>query len=152
VERPKGGARRAKKVEWPGLPVKLGWYSRQRRRRHQGNYSLRDGEAGQSRDGVDVELAHDSLAMGFHCAHSDLELTGNFLVALTFGKVPENLLFPVRQRGSPAALPLLRTTWLRATRATSGLKCAVPACTASMARTISSGGASFKTIRGRRIE
>ena len=42
---------------------------------------------------MDVQLAHDAFAMGFHRAHSDAEASGDFLVAQTFGDLDQHFAF-----------------------------------------------------------
>ena len=54
-----------------------------------------DGEFGQSRDVVDIHLAHDSLAVRFHGANADSEDNGDFFIAKTLGEVSQNFLLAV---------------------------------------------------------
>jgi len=39
---------------------------------------------------MDVELAHNALAMSFHRAHADTEVVGNLLIAQAFGDLDEH--------------------------------------------------------------
>src|SRR5436190_596740 len=59
------------------------------------DHPVRDGEAGKARHGVDVELAHDVLAMGLHRAHAHAEPPGNVLVPEALGHAREHLPFAV---------------------------------------------------------
>src|SRR5438552_16267038 len=56
----------------------------------QNSQTLGDGELGQTRDAVDIQLAYDALAMGFHGANADAESARNFFIAEAFGDVNQN--------------------------------------------------------------
>src|SRR6266446_223268 len=57
------------------------------------NQTFGDGEFGQTRDAVDIQLAHDVLAVRFHGANTDPEGVGDFFIAKAFGEVNHN--FPL---------------------------------------------------------
>ena len=57
------------------------------------NQTFGDGEFGQTRDAVDIQLAHDVLAVRFDGANTDPEGVGDFFIAKTFGEVNHN--FPL---------------------------------------------------------
>ena len=64
-----------------------------------------DGESCQTRDGVDIELAHEALAMRFDGSSGDVEAGGNFLVAQTFGDIGQDLALSIREFGRVRLLP-----------------------------------------------
>jgi len=109
------------------------------------NQTFGDGEFGQTRDAVDIQLAHDVLAVGFHGANTDSEGAGDFLIAEALGDVNQNFPLAIGGLRGVDASPGRRTNWFNATRATSGLKKASPEWTVSMARTNSSREASLST-------
>src|SRR5690349_2611826 len=49
---------------------------------------------------MDVELAHNTLAMSLHCADSHIEAGGNFFVAKPFGDGDENLTLAIADMGN----------------------------------------------------
>src|SRR5438445_671799 len=57
------------------------------------NQTFGDGEFGQTRHAVDIQLAHDVLAVRFHGANTDSEGAGDFLIAKALGDVNQN--FPL---------------------------------------------------------
>ena len=50
----------------------------------QRNQSLSNRKRSEARNAVNVELAHDALAMGFHGADAQVEFDRDFLIAQTF--------------------------------------------------------------------
>src|SRR5262245_37005596 len=63
---------------------------------HRG-HSAGDGVFGQPSDGVDVELAHDALAMRFNRTHADAEAVGDLLIEQTLGDERKDFPFAVCQ-------------------------------------------------------
>ena len=57
------------------------------------NQTFGDGESGQTRDVVDIQLAHHVLTVRFHGANTDPESAGDFFIAKTSGEVCQN--FPL---------------------------------------------------------
>src|SRR6266581_858704 len=57
------------------------------------NQTFGDGEFGQTRHAVDIQLAHDVLAVRFHGANTDPERVGDFFIAKALGDVNQN--FPL---------------------------------------------------------
>src|SRR5437016_6100996 len=55
---------------------------------------FRDGELGKPGDGVNVEFAHNPLAVGFYRPHSDTKPAGDFFVAQTLGDGDQDFAFP----------------------------------------------------------
>ena len=56
-----------------------------------------DGVFGQAGDGVDIELAHDALAMGLNRADANAEAVGDLLVEQPLGNQGEHLTLAVGQ-------------------------------------------------------
>src|SRR6266404_4303995 len=66
------------------------------------NQPFGDGEFGQSRDAMDIQLVHYVLAVCFHRANAQSKGAGDFLIAKAFGDVDQNL---------PLAIGDLRGGW-----------------------------------------
>ena len=124
------------------LSARAAWH---RRPAIQGDQLISQGVPGQPRHRVNVEPAHDSFPVRLDGPHTDLELIGDFLIAQSFRDADQNLAFPAVSWEKGGFFPGLTTNSVSAVRITSSLKKASPACTASMARASSSGGASFDT-------
>src|SRR2546430_12305485 len=89
----KGGERKEKAEAEPLLPVRwrllieiLDRYE-----------PFGDGKTGQTGDAVDVQLAHDALAMCFDGANTKIKLHGDFLVAQAFGDEHQHFALAIGQ-------------------------------------------------------
>src|SRR5215471_13034284 len=71
-----------------GLQILLEW-----------DQTFRNGEFGQTGNTVDVELAHDPLAMCFHGSDPYAETAGDFLIAEPFSNRDEYFAFTVAHLG-----------------------------------------------------